>query len=192
MSVQSRGDHVGLVEVTALELARSHHISAGRPEPLASLVRIPEMSDWLEQAQMRLSKPDTSVAKAAEWFLDNSYLVQRAIRQIEEDLPGLVLRPVAGPGGAKRAWGPPRIYAVACGMLDVANLQLTPELIARFLNAYQEATPLDISELWALPVMLRLCSLEELTSALARLDPHLEAPLVRCPLAPPSIGRLAA
>ncbi|MBW2715636.1 MAG: cellobiose phosphorylase, partial [Deltaproteobacteria bacterium] len=186
MSVQSRGDHVGLVEVTALELARSHHISAGRPEPLASLVRIPEMSDWLEQAQMRLSKPDTSVAKAAEWFLDNSYLVQRAIRQIEEDLPASFyaqLPVLEGPKGL----GLSRVYAVACGMLDVANLQLTPELVLRFLNAYQEATPLDISELWALPVMLRLCSLEELTSALARLDPHLEAPLVRCPLAPPSM-----
>ena len=145
------------------------------------------MSDWLEQAQMRLSKPDTSVAKAAEWFLDNSYLVQRAIRQIEEDLPASFyaqLPVLEGPEGL----GPPRVYAVACGMLDVANLQLTPELVVRFLNAYQEATPLNISELWALPVMLRLCSLEELTSALARLDPHLEAPLVRCPLAPPSMA----
>ncbi len=73
-------------------------------------------------------------------------------------------------------------------MLEAANLQLTPALIVRFLNAYQEVTPLDLAELWALPVLLRLCSLEELTSALERLDPHLASPLARSALAPPSIA----
>jgi cyclic beta-1,2-glucan synthetase len=70
-------------------------------------------------------------------------------------------------------------------MLDVASLQLTPAQIVRFLNAYQEVAPLDIAELWALPVLLRLCALEELASALARLDPDLETPLARSVLAPP-------
>jgi cyclic beta-1,2-glucan synthetase len=176
--------HVGLIESTAQEMARNHRTRAGRPEPLTSLVRIKEMPDWLEKAQLCLSKPEAPAAKAAEWFLDNSYLVQRAIRQIQEDLPAAFytqLPVLEGPKGP----GPPRIYAVACVMLDVASLQLTPALIVRFLNAYQEVAPLNIAELWALPVLLRLCSLEELTSALARLDPHLEAPLVRSTLASP-------
>jgi cyclic beta-1,2-glucan synthetase len=179
--------YVGLIESTAQDLARSHRICSGRPQPLVSLLRIKEMPNWLEQAQMRLSTPEAPVAKAAEWFLDNSYLVQRAIRQIQEDLPSafyVQLPALDGP----RAPGPPRIYAVACGMLEAANLQLTPALIVRFLNAYQEVTPLDIAELWALPVLLRLCSLEELTSALARLDPHLSSPLARSALVPPSIA----
>jgi cyclic beta-1,2-glucan synthetase len=178
--------HVGLIENTAQELARRHRICAGRPEPLSSLERVVEMSGWLEFAQQRLSKPEASVAKAAEWFLDNSYLVQRAIRQIQEDLPAAFytqLPVLEGPNGP----GLPRIYAVACGMIDVANLQVTPALIVRFLNAYQEVTPLDLSELWALPVLLRLCSLEELTAALARLDSGLEAPLARSALAPPTV-----
>jgi len=183
--VRTRGRvHAGLIESTAHELARSHRTCAGRPEPLASLLRIKEMPAWLEQAQLRLSKPEAPAAKAAEWFLDNSYLVQRAIRQIQEDLPAAFytqLPVLEGPKGP----GLPRIYAVACGMLDVVSLQLTPALIVRFLNAYQEVAPLDIAELWALPVLLRLCSLEELTSALARLDPHLEAPLARSTLASP-------
>jgi len=186
VSVQGRV-HVGLIESTAQELARSHRTRAVRPEPLASLERIAQMSAWLERAQKRLSKPHASVAKAAEWFLDNSYLVQRAVRQIQEDLPApfyAQLPVLEGPSGP----GPPRIYAVACGMLDAANLQITPALIVRFLNAYQEVAPLDLSELWALPVLLRLCSLEELTHAFERLDPELETPLVRNPLAPPTVA----
>ncbi len=187
MSAQGRV-HVGLIESTAQELARSHRTCAGRPEPLASLERVSEMSDWLERAQLRLSKPDASVAKAAEWFLDNSYLVQRAIRQIQEDLPAafyVQLPVLEAPSGPAL----PRVYALACGMLDVANFQITPALIVRFLNAYQEVTPLDTSELWALPVLLRLCSLEELTSALERLDSKLKAPLARNPLASPTVAR---
>ncbi|MBW2693145.1 MAG: cellobiose phosphorylase, partial [Deltaproteobacteria bacterium] len=186
MSIQGRV-HVGLIESTAQELARSHRTCSGRPQPLASLVRVKEMPDWLEQAQLRLSTPEAPVAKAAEWFLDNSYLVQRAIRQIQQDLPSAFYDQLPALDGP-RVPGPPRIYAVACGMLEVANLQLTPTLIVRFLNAYQEVTPLDLAELWALPVLLRLCSLEELTSALARLDPHLASPLARSALAPPSIA----
>ena len=86
--------------------------------------------------------------------------MQRAIRQIQSDLPpafyvqlpALEMNDLASP---------PRIYAIACAMLDVASLQLTHDPIVRFLNAYQDVTPLEISELWALPVMLRLCGLEE-------------------------------
>jgi len=175
--------HVGLIENTAQELARGHRTHSGRPAPLGSLVRIAEMPDWLERAQRRLTKPEAAVAKAAEWFLDNSYLVQRAIRQIQSDLPpafyvqlpALEMNDLAGP---------PRIYAIACAMLDVASLQLTHDPIVRFLNAYQEVTPLEISELWALPVMLRLCGLEELTCGLARLDPELASPLERSALVP--------
>jgi len=178
---------VGLIESAAQELARSHRTCAGRPGPLTSLVRVREMPGWLEQAQLRLSKAEAPVAKAAEWFLDNSYLVQRAIRQIQHDLPAAFyaeLPALEGPEGP----GPPRIYAIACGLIDTASLQLTPDLIVRFLNAYQEVTPLDIAELWALPVLLRLCSLEELTSALERLDSHLASPLARSALTPPFIA----
>ncbi|MBW2494854.1 MAG: cellobiose phosphorylase, partial [Deltaproteobacteria bacterium] len=182
MSTQGRV-HVGLIESTAQELARSHRTCSGHPRPLASLARVEEMPDWLERAQQCLSTPEAPVAKAAEWFLDNSYLVQRAVRQIQQDLPSafyIHLPALDGPRGPVL----PRIYAIACGMLDASNLQLTPALIVRFLNAYQEVTPLDIAELWALPVLLRLCALEELTAALARLEPELASPLVRSPLAP--------
>jgi Putative homoserine kinase type II (protein kinase fold) len=44
---------------------------------------------------------------------------------------------------------------------------LDPEIIRRFLGAFQAITPLDIGELWALPLMLRL----QLLECLAPRDP---------------------
>ena len=46
------------------------------------------MSGWLAEARTVLPAAQGPVAsKAAEWLLDNAYLVEGAIRQVQTDLP---------------------------------------------------------------------------------------------------------
>src|SRR5437773_11522600 len=47
---------------------------------------------------------------------------------------------------------------------------LEPEIIRRFLAAFQAITPLDIGELWALPLMLRLQLLECIRTLAIQVD----------------------
>src|SRR5207245_9623363 len=56
--------------------------------------------------------------------------------------------------------GLPRVYHVASEMVSGSGGALEPEIIRKFLVAFQAITPLDIGELWALPLMLRLQLLE--------------------------------
>ncbi len=181
MSAEGRSLHTGLIQSSAREIARIHRISTEPVTPLASLVGLEKMPSWLERARECLAKPDVTVAKAAEWLLDNAYLVQRAVRQIRDDLPASFYAQLPALEDPLHP-GAPRVYAVARTLLNTASLQLTPTTVVRFVNAYQERAPLDLSELWALPVMLRLVCLEELTAALARLEPQLSSPLPRFPL----------
>ncbi|MBW2415980.1 MAG: hypothetical protein JRG76_15890, partial [Deltaproteobacteria bacterium] len=155
-------------------LARLHATSDQRPRPLRSLASLPAMSKWVTEAHTILPK-QPAAAKAAEWLMDNGYLVERALRQIREDLPaGYYARlPALAIEDESR---PPRVYALAHGLVHATRLQLTAESITRFVSAYQRVETLDLAELWALPTMLRLTCIEVLVSSLERIAPELAAP----------------
>jgi len=113
------------------------------------------------------SDAEASRSYAAEWLLDNFYVVQQALRQVEEDMPGGYYRQLP-----KLKEGPlqgfPRIYAVAREIAHENNARLDLERVQRFIDTYQQVTPLTMGELWALPTMLRLSAIETLATAVAR------------------------
>ena len=123
-----------------------------------------------------LGDSEGAVAKAAEWLLDNEYLVARAVRQIEKDLPRGFYARLPTLSGSDM--GRPRVWSIARALLRASRLQLSVPTVTRFLDAYQERTPLTIAELWALPTFLRLGCLEVLFAAFERLDP-IPAPALR-------------
>ena len=141
----------------------------------------------LEQAQRYLgSHPGASPAlkTAAEWFLDNYYLIRRVARQVEEELPHGFRRhlPQLASGEAQ---GRPRIDALSRGLIASTELVIDWNVLGRFIDAYQEVSPLTIAELWALPTMLRSAALQHLLHFLVELEvpiqegDHLPAPLRR-------------
>jgi cyclic beta-1,2-glucan synthetase len=131
---------------------------------------------WLDRARALLADPAPETAKAAEWLLDNDYLVERAIRQIKEDLPPGFYRRLPGLAqGTER--GLPRAYVLAHGFLRASHLHVSLAGAITFTQAYQKnGSWLTIAELWAFPALLRLASLELLVTALARLVPDLRSP----------------
>jgi cyclic beta-1,2-glucan synthetase len=184
VSIEAREvHHPGSLETWAHELAAAHVVSSGPPRLINSLARLGKMPAWLVGAQAAFAEPEGPVAKAAEWLLDNAYVVQRAVRQIREDMPAgfyARLRPLAIDGRPDA----PRIYSLAHALLRAANVQLAPEVVTRFVNAYQKVAPLDMAEIWALPTMLRLACLELLVAALERLAPTVAPPFAPDPHPP--------
>jgi cyclic beta-1,2-glucan synthetase len=124
----------------------------------------PQLGRSFEQAHGYLaasSLGDAAPAKAAEWYLDNYYLIRRVARQVEEELPrGFVRRLpwlVSRPAKAR-----PRIDGLARALVVKTCMTLDLAVVRRFVDAYQEVSALTIAELWALPVMLRIVVLEHL------------------------------
>jgi len=163
------------LDLAATELARRHALADGSPSPTPCWSDIAAVCDWLARARVVLSDPEGHVAKAAEWLLDNDYVVQRAVLQIRQDLPAGFYRQLPGlacPGEG----APPRVLAVARGLLVASHLQLSISTVTRFVAAYQRSAILTTAELWALPTALRLACFEVLVEAVERLVPSLEAP----------------
>ena len=77
---------------------------------------------------------------AAEWLLDNFFVVQQTIRQIREDLPPGYYREL--PKLQNSAWlNIPRNYAIASEIIEYSNYQLGIDQIVRFLQAFQGDAP---------------------------------------------------
>jgi cyclic beta-1,2-glucan synthetase len=109
---------------------------------------------------------DIAYSRAGEWMLDNFYIIEQTLHQIEQDLPQgyfdqlpkLLETPLKGY---------PRIFALGWEWVRYNQCQLDLAQTATFLQNYQEITPLTIGELWALPTMLRIGILEQLATAVA-------------------------
>ena len=161
-----------LVEKAA-SLARAIAVSrAAKPRGPSFLHRLLEIEDALEWANMSLTmsaEAHHAFTLSAEWLLDNAYLVREQVADLRKSLPqkyyGKLPLIASGPGA-----GLPRVYQVAAEMVTETDGALEPEIIRRFLSAFQAITPLDIGELWALPLMLRLQLLECLRTLAIQVD----------------------
>ncbi|ARP82946.1 glycosyl transferase [Bordetella genomosp. 8] len=117
------------------------------------------LSAYRESAQ-ELEK-GRSVEPAADWLLDNYHVVEEQIRQIREDLPPGYYRQLP-----KLANGPfegyPRVLGVAWAFVAHTDSNFDPEILRRFVSAYQEVQALTIGELWAIAITLRIVLVENL------------------------------
>jgi len=158
------------LENLAFRLAESHVIFR-RPSPAPSLLdRLRGRESLLRDAYEHFGRmPDAqrALSYTAEWLLDNFYVIQRALRQVREDMPAGYYRQLPRLGTSSLE-GYPRIYALAREVIGYCKGHLDLDRVTRFVRAYQQVAPLTMGELWALPTMLRLGILECLTGAIAR------------------------
>ncbi len=167
--------HVDPLEAAAYELSGQHTDSVCKPVSLPAWAELDALPAWLERAREAAAQAEPDATKAAEWFLDNDYQVERAAQQIGEDLPPQFYQNLQSLTSAEDK-GLPRVFLLAHGLLQASRLQLSLTASVQFVRAYQEKAPLTIAELWAFPTMLRVACLEILIAAFTRLFPELPPP----------------
>jgi cellobiose phosphorylase len=116
----------------------------------------------------RLAKTEQDLSPAAEWLIDNFYIIQEQIVQVKVDFPReyQVSIPSLTHGDYK---GLPRVYELILDYLTLTDNLLDPEVLAVYLNNYQEVTTLMIGEIWAIPVMIRLILIQRLSEKASRI-----------------------
>ena len=144
-------------------LALAHRLAAGRA-PDRLLMRLAENERILVEVCDLLTAAVTTnrrVTPAAEWLLDNFYLIEEQIRTAKRHLPKGYSRELP-----RLAHGPsarlPRVYDLAFEAISHGDGRIDAESLSRFVAAYQTVTALKVGELWAIPIMLRLALIENL------------------------------
>ncbi len=153
----------GQMEQHGKSLAGTHRLSPVRlPDQL--LGRLDENEEILLRVYSLLRdtvKVNRRVTPAAEWLLDNFYLIEEQIhtarrhlpKRYSSELPILVHGPSAGY---------PRVYDIALETISHGDGRVDAESFSCFVAAYQKSAALTLGELWAIPIMLRLALIENL------------------------------
>ncbi|MDB6168811.1 MAG: Cellobiose phosphorylase [Verrucomicrobia bacterium] len=157
------------LERQAFVLARAHQaVTAGASNRL--LERLHQNEQILRSYNRATHAADQvrRVTHAAEWMLDNFYLIEEQIQIARRHLPQGYSRelPRLGEG---RAAGLPRVYDLVRTLISHSDAQIDAEALHLFIRAYQTVTPLRLGELWAVPIMLRLALIETLSDVASRL-----------------------
>src|SRR5262245_63826992 len=96
---------------------------------------------------------------AAEWLLDNYFVVAAAARDVRHDLPASFFRRLPRVAADEFA-GQPRVYALASEIIRWSAARLDAQRLYRFITAFQSIAPLTMGELWAWPSVLKLALVE--------------------------------
>jgi cellobiose phosphorylase len=114
-------------------------------------------------------KPGRRITPAAEWLLDNFYLIEEQIQMAKRHLPRGYSRELPRLLNGAGA-GLPRVYDIVLELISHADAQIDAEPLSAFVAAYQTVHSLKLGELWAIPIMLRLGLIENLQRITTRLN----------------------
>ena len=154
------------MEHHAQQLALSHTLSI-KDSPELLLKDLSDNEEILFHVNELLktsAKEKKSISPAAEWLLDNCYLIEEQIIIGKRYLPKGYSK-----GLPKLANGFPRVYDLAIEIISHSDGHIDIQSLSHFISSYQKERDLTLGELWAIPIMLRLALLENLSRVAARI-----------------------
>ena len=140
------------------------HVLVYEEAPEQLLKRLSDNEHILLEVYAVLSenlKQNNRISPAAEWLLDNFYLIEEQVYTGKKHLPKgyskALPRLQKGPSA-----GLPRVYDMAVEIISHSDGHVDILSLKAFISAYQTVSYLKLGELWAIPIMLRLALLENL------------------------------
>lgn len=151
-------------------LARNHKLST-RPAKEHLLRRLADNEIILHEVRKLLTdsiKRKYQITPAGEWLIDNFYLVEEHIRNAKKHFPKGYSEDLPQLSDAGSA-GLTRIYDIVLQIISHSDGRIDLESLSGFIRSYQTVTSLQMGELWAIPIMLRLALIENLRRVSARI-----------------------
>src|SRR5256885_5625288 len=110
--------------------------------------------------------PKSPVSEHFHWLYDSVRLLYTEVQNVGPSLkPDARIAHVRTPSGASL----PRVLALAEQFLEVVSYDFNEQELTLFLDVFQQTTPLNLRELWALGPALRLVLLEQIAERGQRL-----------------------
>ncbi len=148
----------------ALNFASKQKVDPQMHSGAELISRLRKSSKWVKAACADLAaarRLEQKATLAADWILDNEYILERNTRDVLRNLPHCYFRqlPVLASDPYR---GMPYIYGLAKNLVSHTELRLDRENILAFIQAYQTERELTIGEIWAIPQMLRIALIESI------------------------------
>jgi cyclic beta-1,2-glucan synthetase len=166
--VEARGHKVQLSPAQVIEHAQRHareqQVDLKPHRSFELLKRLKHSRQWVRQVCLDLaaaSRLEQKATPAADWILDNEYILEGNTRDVLRNLPRRFYQHL--PTLASDPYrGLPCVYGLAKNLVSHTELRLDRENILAFIEAHQSVRTLTIGELWATPQMLRIALIESI------------------------------
>lgn len=160
------------IQEHARQLAQAHITSKSKVRKAALLKHLDDCEKVIDDVYQTLSESshlEQSITTSAEWILDNTFIIRGHIDEVRKNLPEKFYHelPVLADGPHK---GEPTAYDLAMEMVVHNDSQLDRHNILDFLDAYQSVRVLSSGELWALPNLLRIALIDDLSRLVERVE----------------------
>jgi cellobiose phosphorylase len=160
------------LEEHARKIAIDHTVSKNIRYNNWPVLNMNENYDFINSIYKELNNAASSknaVPPAAEWLLDNFYILDEQVKVVRKDISGeTYLRlPVLKCGPLK---GYARIYAIAAELVSHTGGQINDRIILNYLNAYQSHSTLSDREIWSMPAMIRIALIENIKNICEKLN----------------------
>ena len=96
-----------------------------------------------------------NIHPAGEWILDNFYIIEEAVRQIEKEMTLKKYANFVGIQNGKYA-GFARIYVLATEIVAYTDNKINGESLEKYLQAYQTKKTLNMEEIWNIGIFLQI------------------------------------
>ncbi|MBC7383149.1 MAG: cyclic beta 1-2 glucan synthetase, partial [Bacteroidia bacterium] len=151
-------------------LAKAHKLYSG-PGTDHLLERLADNEIILKETHKLLTeliKRNNQIAPAGEWLIDNFYIIEENIRTAKTHFPKDYSKdlPLLQDGASA---GLIRICDIVLQIISHSDGRIDIESLSGFVKAYQTVTHLQLGELWAIPIMIRLALIENIRRVSAHL-----------------------
>ncbi len=136
----------------------------------SALVRLRESELALDAARhdlLEATRLGHSMTAAAEWLLDNAYLIRTQIAETRRHLPRAYPKFFCRSPAQRTGTD---VNDLAFHLVEATDHALNEANITACLHEYQTVTPLTIAELWLFPLLLRMALFESLASLASRVS----------------------
>ena len=102
-----------------------------------------------------------NIHPAGEWILDNFYIIEEVVRQIEKEMTIKKYTDFVGIQNGKYA-GFARIYVLATEIVAYTDSKITGENLEKYLQAYQTKKTLNMEEIWNIGMFLQIAIIQNI------------------------------
>lgn len=102
-----------------------------------------------------------SIHPAGEWLLDNFYIIEQTVKQIEKEMPLKKYKNFLGIANGKYK-GFARIYVLAAEIVAYTDNKIEKEELEEALQSYQTKKTLSMEEIWNIEVFLQIAIIENI------------------------------
>ena len=153
------------------KIASSHNLKNKSDKQTYPIPNMIENYKTIEQVYELLNehlKLGISIHPAGEWLLDNFYIIEQTVKQIEKELPLKKYKNFLGIANGKYK-GFARIYVLAAEIVAYTDNKIEKEELEEALQSYQSKKTLSMEEIWNIGIFLQISIIENIRELCERI-----------------------